>query len=330
MAPEKIRMYSRISDQRILWPVKVLRTLPHVRPFLEAIVDKCMQVIITGDDKKGLTGLSLAQEVQRQLNGSGLAQEVQRQLTGLSLAQEVQRQLTGPGLAQEMASFTRQLLALLVTCWPLTGLGRQYRPRPDMESYSVLDLIESKSSRYDPSPSDLDIGRLTMKLGRFLDSEYMSIDMPNSLRRGVNVTWQLPFKVKKNGHLRTVGRIPASLRRLRLDQLTLPDGSRQPVRLTRRLRRKMLKYLHMYTHCAVRYRWKDLGVRFWPRWLRTGHCDTTRSCSIPAGMTCQPARSRHLTLLRWHCQDWRRSRHCKWLRVQYPVVSKCQCSCPRR
>ena len=140
----------------------------------------------------------------------------------------------------------------------------------------------------------------------------------------------LSRQVRKNGHLRTSGRIPASLRRLRLDELTLPDGSRQKLRLSHRLRRKMLKYLHAYTHCAVRHRWKDLGVRFWPRWLRTGECDTKRSCSIPAGMTCQPARSRHLTLLRWHCQDWRRVRHCKWLRVRYPVVSKCECSCPRR
>ncbi|XP_043211181.1 uncharacterized protein LOC122375751 [Amphibalanus amphitrite] len=98
-----------------------------------------------------------------------------------------------------MSSITRQLLALLVACWPLTGLtGQQYRPKPDLQAFSVLDLKESKSSRYDPSPSDLDIGRLTMKLGRFMDTEYMSIDRPRSLRRGDNVTsWHLPFKVRK-------------------------------------------------------------------------------------------------------------------------------------
>ena len=41
----------------------------------------------------------------------------------------------------------------------------------------------------------MDIGRLTMRLGRFLDTEYMSIEMPRSLWRGDNVTWKLPFKV---------------------------------------------------------------------------------------------------------------------------------------
>ena len=89
----------------------------------------------------------------------------------------------------------------------------------------------------------------------------------------------------------------------------------------------MLKYLHAHTHCAVRHRWKDLGARFWPRWVRAGTCDSARSCSIPAGMTCRPAGSRDLTLLRWHCRDFLRGRNCKWLRVQYPVVTRCACSC---
>ena len=54
------------------------------------------------------------------------------------------------------------------------------------------------SGSYDPSSADLDIGRLTMKLGRFLDTEYMSIDTPRSLWKGGNVTFQLPFKVGTN------------------------------------------------------------------------------------------------------------------------------------
>ncbi|XP_037082005.1 noggin-like [Pollicipes pollicipes] len=228
-----------------------------------------------------------------------------------------------------MAPFEWRVVVILLVKTALARCEHQYRPKPDHKSVSVVDLVESKNTRYDPSPADLDIGRLMMKLGRFLDTQYMGIEQPPAAGDVNHTTWKLPFKVKPNGRLKLTSRLPASLRRLRLDRLSLPNGTTRRVRLSRRVQRKMLKYLHVYTHCAVRHRWKDLGVRFWPRWVRTGLCDTARSCSVPAGMTCQPARSRHLTLLRWHCQDWRRGRHCKWLHVRYPVVTRCACACQR-
>ena len=58
--------------------------------------------------------------------------------------------------------------------------------------------FECPARRYDPSPEDLDIGRLMMMLGRFLDTKYMSIDMPPSARENVP-TCQLPFKVSSRG-----------------------------------------------------------------------------------------------------------------------------------
>ncbi|XP_037080948.1 uncharacterized protein LOC119101644 isoform X3 [Pollicipes pollicipes] len=42
------RVSSRVSDQYIVRPVKAPKTFPHVRPLLEAIVDRRMQVAITG------------------------------------------------------------------------------------------------------------------------------------------------------------------------------------------------------------------------------------------------------------------------------------------
>jgi hypothetical protein len=108
--------------------------------------------------------------------------------------------------------------------------------------------------------------------------------------------------------------------------------------------------------CPVHYEWEDLGVLFWPRWIKKGLCKTEYSCSWPPGMHCVPAESRMVYLLRWHCvsaQHRRRSGKrrrnrkengskgksksirskgygrlkCKWLKVPYPLTDECFCSC---
>ncbi|XP_076459886.1 uncharacterized protein LOC143292999 [Babylonia areolata] len=80
--------------------------------------------------------------------------------------------------------------------------------------------------------------------------------------------------------------------------------------------------------CHVHYVWDDLGVLFWPRWVRRGYCqagaspsssssssssspfhdasssspDLSESCSWPPGMHCVPAESRRIRILRWQCR----------------------------
>ncbi|PVD38572.1 hypothetical protein C0Q70_01188 [Pomacea canaliculata] len=75
--------------------------------------------------------------------------------------------------------------------------------------------------------------------------------------------------------------------------------------------------------CRVHYVWDDLGVLYWPRWVRRGYCkagdsqnsspteDTSAgasspslssSCSWPPGMHCVPAESRRIRILSWQCR----------------------------
>lgn len=167
------------------------------------------------------------------------------------------------------------------------------------------------------------------------------------------------------------GEMPAEMRALDTKYFTLPDGRRLRTRISGQLRRKIQQYLWGRTMCPVQRRWKDLGQRFWPRWLLEGHCvKGEQSCSVPAGMYCRATGSQYKTLLRWHCRagpspaatalQWYNSlqpgakaarqvvvggaggqagaaasvaggggggRMCQWIKVEYPVVTECGCSC---
>jgi noggin len=157
--------------------------------------------------------------------------------------------------------------------------------------------------------------------------------------------------------------------------IRLPDGSRLRTRISAKLKKKLQQFLWGFTACPIVYRWKDLGIRFWPRYLKEGHCPAGKtSCSIPPGMKCRPAAKAHKTLLRWHCAQYphhnhhnsggnaanhhrnllysssssstlsatvnpalagngmlspsAHKQHCHWIKVEYPIVTQCSCSCP--
>ena len=113
--------------------------------------------------------------------------------------------------------------------------------------------------------------------------------------------------------------------------------------------------------CPTTFTWIDLGIYFWPRWIKVGACAAdelmpkmndystqgkdnliqnnkrSNNCSWPKGMQCGPDAAETLQILRWHCRKRRRlgtthqtrKRHihkCKWYKVPYPVTSSCKCS----
>jgi noggin len=166
----------------------------------------------------------------------------------------------------------------------------------------------------------------------------------------VELDEDFPFRRNQRGRVVPVGEMPESIAALDFRGVRLPDGQRLRTRISQRLRRKLQNFLWAYTACPVTRRWRDLGVRFWPRWLKEGHCPES-PCSIPPGMRCQPAGLRHQALLRWHCrpsglalasaglqqgqglqggqalQGLGEQRHCSWIKVEYPIITECACSC---
>ncbi|XP_050543354.1 noggin-2-like isoform X2 [Daktulosphaira vitifoliae] len=218
------------------------------------------------------------------------------------------------------------------------------RPVPSNDP-AVPDLVEMPNPALDPRPSDLNVTVLLAKLGAKFDPNYMSYDMPEHL---VPVA-DIPFRRNRRGRLVPTGKMPTEIRDLDTKYFSLPNGRRLRTKISSQLRRKIQQYLWGRTMCPVQQRWKDLGQRFWPRWLLEGHCPRGEtSCSVPSGMYCRATSNRYKTLLRWHCRSAGPSamlqqfntlpgtkssgvvnpmKVCQWIKVEYPVVTECGCGC---
>ncbi|XP_013413781.1 noggin [Lingula anatina] len=193
------------------------------------------------------------------------------------------------------------------------------KPEPS-DKLPVPPLLESEDTSLDPSFQDFDKETLLKLLGDKYEPLYMSTRQPYESIYSPNGTLEYDFKNNR----RPTGKMPHSIRNMDFSVLHLPEGPNIKTKIGHRLSKKLQRLLWAYTYCPVNYVWKDLGVRFWPRWLREGRCYNGRSCSIPEGMTCKPSGSKYLTLLRWHCQG---GRTCQWIPIQYPVITACSCGC---
>lgn len=171
-----------------------------------------------------------------------------------------------------------------------------------------------------PTGADRDFTKLMAKLGKAFEPAFMSCVRP--LESFLTPNGSLAYSYDGG---RPIRKPPRELRHL---SVRLP-GMRRRYRVKgRRSRRKMVRFLSAYIYCPVLYRWKDLGAQFWPRWIREGDCYRDRSCSIPAGMSCTPKTFNRKTLLYWDCRHAAtRGATCSWIRIQYPVITKCACAC---
>ncbi|XP_063073398.1 noggin 5 [Engraulis encrasicolus] len=199
------------------------------------------------------------------------------------------------------------VLVSLTTRLGVTQYLLRVRPSPS-DHLPVLGLKEDHDRDGEPSDEDLFLPNLKGKLGDQFDSTRMSIGPPTHGKCSpVNLTGDMPREFRE---LNLRGKLYG-----------------QRLKINRRTRQKVRRWLWAHTYCPVMPVWKDLGVRFWPRYIREGRCASRHSCSVPRGMYCKPHRSVNLTLLRWRCWGSSNFRSCSWIHVQYPIVSECECSC---
>ncbi|KAM6897061.1 noggin-2 [Xenentodon cancila] len=212
-----------------------------------------------------------------------------------------------------MMGLSQTLLVYALMCVHL-GVSQHYlrlRPSPS-DHLPVPDLREDPDPEYDPREPDLVERTLRKRLGSNFDPYFMSISSP------MLVNLSAPeVQVKLQGPM------PNELKNL--DLTTTPYGKR--LKMGKKARRKFLQLLWAYTYCPVVYTWKDLGVRFWPRYMKEGNCFSGSSCSFPQGMSCKPTKSINKVFLRWYCQGFSKPKYCTWIQVQYPIISECKCSC---
>ena len=197
------------------------------------------------------------------------------------------------------------------------------RPQPS-DDLPIVPIKVPLSKGRPPSSIDLHARRLRKLLGGRIDTRYLHEKEPLDFILRPNGT--LVYRFKKG---RPEGDMPAEFKQLRFD---IPDR-RSSIRIkNKKSRRKVKQFLWSYSYCPVMYIWRDLGARVWPRWIREGSCFNDRaSCSFPAGMTCKAEEKTDVYMLYWHCNAGTRKKkqatHCKWIRFQYSVITKCGCQC---
>ncbi|GAU88990.1 hypothetical protein RvY_01592 [Ramazzottius varieornatus] len=212
-------------------------------------------------------------------------------------------------------NFRRDFLFRLTTAFLfITGasdlLHAQLIPQP-----APLDFPTPDHS-YDPGPNDLSPSTLKAQLGGDFVPRYMSVSRP------------LESIIRPNGSFDYSNfHISNEIKALRFAKFPGKFGGKAAQR--RQFRKKIRQFLASYSFCPVKYRWRDLSIRFFPRWIREGTCynEPGQSCSIPPSNKCQTSKSQNLRLLRWHCRNWERGLFCRWISIWYPIVTACECKC---
>ena len=98
---------------------------------------------------------------------------------------------------------------------------------------------------------------------------------------------------------------------------------RGPLRLGPRIIPRVERVLQRFTSCPLMHNWTDLGPRYFPRWFRLSSCLERPTCSVPAGMGCQPAARERKTLLWYFCAKQvlpgSPAPPCRWIKRNFEV-----------
>ena len=201
--------------------------------------------------------------------------------------------------------------------------------RPSGDRVMPLPLLEDPGDYTRPQNRDLNEVKLRRRLGNSFEEHWMSIREPTT------DTVNEVVDQRQNRHNTWLRRQLNSLNLSR--DASMLNLSTQEVR-------SLESWLMWKAGCAVIYKWADIGPLFWPRWVKQGTC-LNKPCSWPEGMTCVQGDSTNIRLLRWHCRGRQTStitnaetqgrvsggvskgRQCKWLKVPYPIMTQCICSC---
>lgn len=213
---------------------------------------------------------------------------------------------------------------------------REMQPKPDLTEFYErmplrpspvmipLDIQESPDKSLDPVIKDGDEYKLLTLLGDDYDRQFMALRQPLDMILNPNGTLHYQFKKDQTPE----GKMPPEIEILSGKEISLSkDGPTLKMKFKKRTKTKLQKFLWAYSYCPVRYKWKKLSVRFWPRWIKTGACDTQRSCSIPAGMMCKPTKMRNIKILRYYCPTVNVKVSCQWIKFDYPILDECTCMC---
>ncbi|KAK7112610.1 noggin-1-like [Littorina saxatilis] len=159
--------------------------------------------------------------------------------------------------------------------------------------------------RFTPRKKHLKLHKLMRRLRKEWDPFWMSAERPKDADREV-----IKQPLVDQSLLKALDRLNYTI--------TGPDGVAQDIEAS--VTHVLGAWLMQRSRCHVHYVWDDLGILYWPRWVRRGFCQAgqspsssssssysstpslSSSCSWPPGMHCVPAESRRIRILRWQCR----------------------------
>ncbi|TRY85521.1 hypothetical protein DNTS_033444 [Danionella cerebrum] len=171
------------------------------------------------------------------------------------------------------------------------GVSQHFHQLRPSDKLPVGTILEDPDPTLDPRERDLNETELRAILGFHFDQKFMSISSPEDKYSGQDDTNESEFPKPAPS-----GTMPKEIKAMEFD---IQHGKKHK---PKKLRKRLQLWLWSYTFCPVVHTWKDLGIRFWPRYLKVADCFNKRSCSVPEGMLCKPAKSTHLVILRWFCK----------------------------
>ena len=193
-----------------------------------------------------------------------------------------------------------------------------------------------------PKKKNLKPQRLLRKMGEDFESDWMSIDEPHP-ERSDETTQMSQSQISRLFEQVNSLNLENELRELLEDNSSENIRSNLQVGLEGNKDEKMVdntsmnitKMASIFTQwlvrkstCPVTFTWIDLGIYFWPRWIKSGACSAEvrsntydyfsskertsekikeRGCSWPKGMRCVQGDVETLQILRWHCRRRRKS-----------------------
>ncbi|XP_077980272.1 noggin-2-like [Glandiceps talaboti] len=186
-----------------------------------------------------------------------------------------------------------------------------------------LDTIEEDLK---PKARDLRTKKLKKKLGRDLDTMWMSMEEPDE-KMAPETTLVQDSLISQASML----------------NFTYIDENNREVEMEQSTADILQKWLIQKSSCAVEHQWVNVGQLFWPHWIKHGRC-AGQPCSWPEGMTCEPGKVTEIYLLRWYCKSksskppkpdrskrgTKKKMRCKWIKIPYPVTSECTCTCKEK
>ncbi|XP_071038534.1 noggin-2 isoform X2 [Parasteatoda tepidariorum] len=217
--------------------------------------------------------------------------------------------------------------------------------------------IGSRYLKKRPTRRRLDKSSLLEILGEDYEPNLMTADRP---KRTVISIPSHEVNVDKLNNRWSQEELMKQMSKLNLtEELSSVDPSLVP------LEDKIRQWMMRRSSCPIHFSWKDLGKKYWPRWVREGVClKRDGYCSFPAGMNCVPGATTSVQLLNWQCElkefeplprhkrspikdsdretsvlykrppvpplptERRRlKRNCSWVKVPFPITIDCFCTC---